>query len=314
LTHSYKLFLATWAKRMSWQETARVFHTSWETVFRAVRWVVHFGLEHRDLGGIEAIGIDEVQYRRGQKYLTLVYQIDGTMKRLLYVAEHRTKESLNGFFGMLNASQKKSIRFVCSDMCGSYLSAVRTQMTHAIHILDRFHVVKLINEALDKVRAAEHRQMKEDGHESVLTNAKWCILKRKENLTEKQATKLKELMRYNLKTVRSLLMKVDFDRFWEYRSFGCAKRFLDEWCTRALRSRIEPMKKVARTLRRHRGLLLNWFVAQGTISSGAVEGLNNKMKVVSRRAYGFRSFGAAEIALYHTLGKLPEPKTTHRFS
>lgn len=133
----------------------------------------------------------------------MVYQIDDAVKRLLYVAEHRTEASLNGFFSMLTAAQKKSILFVCSDMCGAYLSAIRKQLSDAVHVLDRFHIVKLINKALDQVRAAEHRQLKADGYEPVLTNAKWCILKRKENLTEKQALKLKELLQYNLSNSRT---------------------------------------------------------------------------------------------------------------
>lgn len=314
LTNSYKLFLADWAKRLSWQETARVFHTSWETVFRAVRSVVRWGLKHRSLQGIKAIGVDEVQYRRGHKYLTLVYQIDGTAKRLLYIAEDRTKASLRGFFKLLTKKQKASIEFACSDMWRGYLAVLKKHLGHAVHVLDRFHIMKKMNEALDKVRAAEVKQLKQDGYEPVLTHARWCVLKRRENLTEKQAVKLKEILKYNLKTTRSLLMKEDFQRFWGYRSIGCARRFLTEWCTRALRSRIEPMKKMARTLRKHEELILNWFKADGTISAGAVEGLNNKLKVVTRKAYGFRTFNAAEIALYHTLGNLPEPKRTHRFS
>ena len=314
LTNSYKWFLADWAKRLSWQETARVFHTSWETVFRAVRTAVRWGLKQRSLQGIKAIGVDEVQYRRGHKYLTLVYQVDGTAKRLLYIAQDRKKASLRGFFKILTKEQKASIQFVCSDMWRAYLTVLKKELKHAVHVLDRFHIMKKMNEALDKVRAAEVKQLKADGYEPVLKHARWSVLKRKENLTEKQAVKLKEILKYNLKTTRSLLMKVDFQRFWEYRSIGCARRFLKEWCTRALRSRIEPMKKVARMLRKHEELILNWFEAAGTISAGAVEGLNNKLKVVTRKAYGFRTFNAAEIALYHTLGNLPEPKRTHRFS
>lgn len=88
---------------------------------------------------------------------------------------------------------------------------------------------------------------------------------------------------------------------------------MDYWCLRALRSRLEPMKKVAHMLRAHEELLLNWFRAKGEVSTGAVEGLNNKIRVVTRRSYGFRTYEAMEIALYHTLGRLPEPESTHRF-
>jgi transposase len=108
-------------------------------------------------------------------------------------------------------------------------------------------------------------------------------------------------------------LKETFQHLWHYRSLLWARTFLDYWCMRAMRSRLEPMKKVARMLRAHEELLLNWFRAKAEISSGAVEGLNNKIRVVTRRSYGFRTYEAMEIALYRTLGRLPEPETTHRF-
>jgi len=117
----------------------------------------------------------------------------------------------------------------------------------------------------------------------------------------------------NLQSVRSHLMREDFQRFWEYCHPACAAKFLDEWCTRTMRSKIDPMKKVAKTLRRHRDLILNWFRAEGAISAGIVEGLNNKAKLTMRKAYGFRTAKAIEIALYHQLGDLPEPEFTHEF-
>ena len=127
------------------------------------------------------------------------------------------------------------------------------------------------------------------------------------------AVKLSELLKLNLKAVRAYLLREDFQRFWEYRSPYWAGRFLRQWCTRTMRSKIEPMKKVARSLRSHEELILNWFRAKGTLSSGVVEGLNNKAKVMMRRSYGFRTSRAIAVALYHNLGELPEPESTHRF-
>src|SRR5690606_27638314 len=128
-----------------------------------------------------------------------------------------------------------------------------------------------------------------------------------------RAVKLSELMRYNLRCVRAYLMREDFQRFWEYERPSWAGKFMDQWCTRAMRSKIEPMKEVARMLRRHREPLLNWFRARGEISNGSVEGMNNKAKLAMKKAYGFKSFETAQTALYHQLGKLPEPKRTHRY-
>ena len=170
-----------------------------------------------------------------------------------------------------------------------------------------------MNKAIDTVRAGEARKLTQEGYEPVLKNTRWLLLKRPENLTAKQKPTLAELVRYNLKTVRSYLLKEDFQQFWTYISPYWAGQFLDQWCTRTMRSQIEPMKKMARQLRRHRPLLMNWFRAKGAYSSGIVEGLNNKAKVTTRKAYGFRTYYSTKIALYHTLGELPVPKVTHKF-
>jgi transposase len=313
MTTTFRWFLARWAKRLSWQEVAEIFQVSWEDVFRSVKYAVSWGLAHRDLSGIEAIGVDEIQWQRGHHYLTLVYQIEEGMKRLLWVAQDRTEESLRGFFQTLSEEVRLSVRFVCSDMWQAYLKVIAEQLKNVVHVLDRFHIMKKMGEAIDEVRRGEARRLEKDGYEPVLKQSRWCLLKRPENLTEKQTVKLAELLQYNLQSVRSYLLREDFQRFWEYSSPGWAAKFLDQWCTRTLRSRIEPMKKVARSLREHRDLILNWFRARGKVSAGAVEGLNNKAKLTTRKAYGFRTYEGIETALYHTLGALPEPEFTHGF-
>lgn len=313
LTTSYRWFLASWAKRLSWQGVACAFGTSWQNVYRSVKHAVSWGLAHRDLEGIEAIGVDEIQWQRGHKYLTLVYQIDEDCRRLLWAGKDRTAKTLLGFFRMLGKERSNRLKFVCSDMWKPYLKVIAKKAGQAVHVLDRFHIMAKMNKAIDEVRAAEAKRLERDGYEPVLKHSRWCLLKRKENLTEKQAVKLSELLQYNLQSVRSRLMREDFQRFWEYCYPACAAKFLDEWCTRTMRSKIEPMKKVAKTLRRHRELILNWFRAEGTISAGIVEGLNNKAKLTMRKAYGFRTAKAIETALYHQLGDLPEPEFTHEF-
>ncbi|MFN6104916.1 MAG: transposase [Planctomycetaceae bacterium] len=123
---------------------------------------------------------------------------------------------------------------------------------------------------------------------------------------QKSPPHLNLLVKLNLRTVRAYLLKEDFQWFWEYRSPTVAMRFLDEWCGKVMRSRLEPMKRVARMLRHHQPLIRNWFVARGTISGGVVEGFNNKAKLATKKAYGFRELKTLEIALYHQLGGLPE--------
>ena len=147
----------------------------------------------------------------------------------------------------------------------------------------------------------------------ILKHSRWCLLKRRENHNEKQRVKLRELMKYNLQTTRAWMLKEDFQRFWSYRSPNWAGKFLDSWCTDAIRSKLEPMKEMVGTLQRHRELLLNWFRAKGEISSRSVEGMNTKAKVALRKSYGFKTFEVYQTVLYHELAKLPEPEIAHRF-
>jgi len=309
----YMLYLAHWARKLSWKETAQSFHTSWEKVVQSVEYVVQWGLAHRELGAIRAIGVDEIQYGKGHQYLTLVYQIEAGCVRLLWVGRERTQESFEKFFTLIGKELAEKIEFVCSDMWKPYLNLIEKHCTNALNILDRFHVVAKLNLALDEVRASEARQLVQDGYEPVLKKSRWCLLKRRENLTSKQRVKLRDVLRYNLQSVRAYLFKEYFQQFWEYDSPTWAGKFLDQWCTEVMRSRIDPLKKFVRTVRNHRELLLNYFRARKAFSSGIVEGLNNKAKVTMRKAYGFRTFKMLELALYHVLGKLPEPILTHRF-
>jgi transposase len=298
LTKAYMLFLAHWARKLSWQETASSFRSSWDKVRQAVEYVVEWGLAHRSLGPILAIGVDEIQYGKGHKYLTLVYQIEQECTRLLWVGKERTVESFEQFFTLIGAPLSEKIEYVCSDMWKPYLRVIRERCSNAVHILDRFHIVAKMNKALDEVRAGEARRLAQDGYEPVLKRTRWCVLKRKTNLTGKQRFRLRELLRYNLKTARAYLLKEDFQQFWEYQSATWAGRFLDDWCQQVMRSRIQPMKKIATTMRSHRELLLNYFRAKRRLSSGVVEGLNNKAKLTMRKSYGFRTFRITEIALY----------------
>jgi transposase len=313
LTTTYRWFLATWARRLSWSEVASVFRTSWDSVRRAVSHAVEWGLAHRDLGGLTALGIDEVAWGRGHTYLTLVYDIGAGTRRLLAVAQERTEASLRGCLDSLGEAACGQVRYVCSDMWQPYLKVIGQRLGQAVHVLDRFHVMQQFGKALDAIRAAEAKRLERDGYEPVLKRSRWCFLKRPENLTDKQTVRLAELLKYNLRTVRAYLLREEFQRLWEYRSGWWAGKFLDEWTGRVMRSRLEPMKKVARSLRDHRPLILNWFRAKGQVSAGAVEGLNNKVKLVTRKSYGFRTAEVAKLALLHNLGQLPEPRATHRF-
>src|SRR6266498_5702570 len=310
-------FLSRWARRLSWRETARAFQTSWECVYRSVEWFVHWGLAHRNLEGVQAIGVDEIHWgksKRADNFLTVIYQIDSHCRRLLWVGKRRTQATLCRGLAALGEEVVSGLRFVCSDMWRPHLNVIADRATAALHVLDRFHITTHLNQAVDQVRRAESGRLRGRPAAAKLKKMRWKLLRRGNRVRGQAKLRLYGLLRSKLATGRAWMLKETFQDFWRYRSLTWASAFLDVWCTRALRSRLEPMRKVARMLRSHENLLMNWFKAKGEISSGAVEGLNNKIRVVTRRSYGFRTYNAMEIALYHTLGRLPEPEEfTHRF-
>ena len=142
MTHSYKIFLARWARRLSWNEVATVFETSWGCVFRAVKAVVDYGLVHRSLDGVTQIGVDEIAVFAGQKYLTMVYQLDAGARRLLWCGPERRVKTLLRFFRMFGKERSAKLKYVCSDMWGLYLKVIAKKAPQALNILDRFHIMK----------------------------------------------------------------------------------------------------------------------------------------------------------------------------
>ena len=170
-----------------------------------------------------------------------------------------------------------------------------------------------MGKALDSIRVQEAKRLRREGNEVILKNSRWCFLKRKFNLTKSQKGKLKELVNMNLSIVKGYILKEQFHKFWEYNSPTWAGKFLDNWCELALEAELKPMIKVTEMLQRHRNLILNYFRAKKDFNSGIVEGLNRKVNLTIRKAFGFRSFEVMETALYHQLGHLPEPSFKHNF-
>jgi len=319
ITRAMMSFLARWGRHLSWRQTARTFQTRWECVYRSVEWFVQWGLAHRKLEGVESIGVDEIHWGKSKgadSFLTVIYQIDRHCRRLLWVGRKRTQATLRRGLAALGPKLVAGLRFVCSDMWKPYLNVLAAQASQALHVLDRFHISMHLNQAVDQVRRAESGRLRAaaSAQAAPLKAMRWKLLRRGSRVRGKARRQLNLLVASKLATARAWILKETFDHFWSYRSVPWAGYFLDDWTWRALRSRLEPMKKVARMLRSHQELLLNWFKAKGEVSGGATEGLNNKIRVVTRRAYGYRTFKAMEIALYHTLGRLPEPdELAHKF-
>jgi len=158
LTNQYAGFLSHWAKRLSWKEVAESFHTSWHKVFTSCQLAVEWGRKHMNTDNIHSIGVDEVLWHRGKKFLTVVYQIDSHCKRLLWIGIGRTKAVLRNFFTWLGPQKTAAIKYVCSDLLKSYLMVVEEKAPLATHVLDRFHTVQMIQKAIEKSKKSEQRK------------------------------------------------------------------------------------------------------------------------------------------------------------
>ena len=300
--------LAAWCKLLPWDQVAKLFGVHWNTVATAVRQAVAYGLEHREIGGILYIGIDELSRRKGHVYVTNVYDL--TTKRLLWSGEGRSKTTLKAFFEEHASSLRQTVKGVCCDMWQPYIDMIQEHLPEATLVFDKFHVIQHLLKAVDQVRRDEARELKKKNPE-LLKRTRYIWLKNPENLTDKQRARLGHLEKLNLRSNRAYLLKEGFREFWNYKRKGWARRFLKKWFWWATHSRLKPMRDFAWMLRRHEDGILAYFDER--ISNGAVEGMNNKAKVVSHRCYGFRTAATYITALYHCLGDLPEPQLVHRF-
>jgi transposase len=300
--------LSTWAKLLAWNVVAGLFRVHWNTVAGAVRQAVEYGLEHRELGGVLYIGVDELSRRKGHVYVTNVYDL--SEGRLLWSGEGRGTDTLEAFFEEHGEALKDQVIGACCDMWEPYVEVLRKYLPDATLVFDKFHIVRNLLTAVDEVRREEAKELKAKNPE-ILKRTRYIWLKNPENLTDKQKARLGYLEKLNLRSNRAYLLKETFRELWNYTTKWGARRFLKKWFWWATHSRLKPMRDFAWLLRRHEEEILNYF--ELPIDNGAVEGLNNKAKVVSHRCYGFRTAKTYITALYHVLGKLPEPPMVHRF-
>ena len=194
-----------------------------------------------------------------------------------------------------------------------FLKVVASMCGNAINVLDPFHIAKHLNEAVDKVRRGEQSRLRTKQERARAKGGRFLLLKRSTKVRGRARAKLNAVLASLGATSRAWELKESFRRFWSYRSPTWAAAYLKAWTSRAMRSRLEPMKKVARMLRAHEDLLLNYFRAKRQYNSGVVEGLNNKARVSLARSFGHRSVDILKLVLYHTLGDLPEPPSPHKF-
>lgn len=300
ITRALGQVIARLARHLSWKQTATQCGVDWKTVMSAVRSAVAQGLQRRLWKPLHTLGIDEVSRSKGQRYLTLVYDLE--RRRLVWVGEGRDDQTMQQFFQWLRPRRAGSIQVVCCDMWKAYLGAIREQLPKAQLVFDRFHVVQHLNRAVDEVRRETWRRLPgpEKQH---FKQTRWLWLKNPWNLQPKEQRRLSVLCRKNQPIVRAYYLKEAFQRFWDYKYPGWSRPYLTEWLRWARHSRLEPFTRFARMIMDHVDGLLAWTDLR--VSNGALEGMNNKVKVVSHRAYGFRKVDSYITAIWHSCADLP---------
>lgn len=305
-TEPFEQEVAWLAQRTDLSTVAAYFRLNWRSVRAIVERVVerHWDADRR-LDGLRIIGIDEISYRRHHKYLTVV--VDHRTGRVVWAGKDRKVKTLLRFFRELGPERAAKLEAVSMDMWQAYISVVSKKAPQARLVFDRFHIVRHLNQALDKVR----RQMLDDLEGEArrdLKNTKFPLLKRPASRTADDKRLLKEQVQGNLRLYRAMLLKDDFMDLYTYRREAWARRFLDGWLKRAMLSKLEPIKKVARMIRDHYDGVIGWVSWQ--ISNGRLEGMNNKIRLLSHRSFGLHSAEALISLVYLCCGGL-ELETTH---
>lgn len=294
--------VAIWTRKLCWKDAAELFRINWKSVVTIVQYAVNWGLKHRKLKPVHYMGQDEVCSKKGHKYLTTFWDLK--RKVLLWVGEDRTEATVKAFFTWFGKRRARTLKAVCMDMWKPYMNVVREMAPKAVLVFDRFHLVAHLNEAVDTVR----RQIMAKAQGTwadLIRGTRYLWITHSWNLQPGQKLQLRGLLKLNTPLVKAYVLKEAFHKFWNYIYKGSAKKWLKNWCRMAMYSRLEPLKKFARMVRSHEKGILAW-VDIG-ISNGTVEGMNNKIGLVKRRAFGFRKTEYLKLAIYHCCANLPLP-------
>ena len=272
---------------------------SWSTVNAIMVSAVARGMLRRTGEGIDYLGMDEKSSERGHTYASILTDIDRS--RVLDLVPQRKLEAAVGLLETLTPAQRRSVKAVAMDMWPAYMSATRQCMPQADIVHDKFHVSKYLGEAVDAVRKHEHRSLSQAGS-SPLKGSKWAWLRKYPDGRSAEAVTFRALNQLNLKTSRAWCVKENFTQFWSYSYKGAAKRFFKAWSNNAMRSKLEPVKKVVKMLRRHEEGLLNF--SQHRISNACAEGFNSAIQLIKANARGFRNFTNYRARILFHCGKL----------
>jgi len=257
---------------------------------------------HR-IRGLKTIGIDEIAYCKGRKYATIAYDIDRAC--VVWVGKGKGRETIDVFFNeMLSDYQKGKIQWATCDMSQAYIGAIETHCPNAKLVLDRFHIVKKLNEAVDQVRKEQWREASVDERRA-LKGLRWLLYRHSSTRSKRQTRILNQLRKGNRRIHRAWILKDEFEQFWDYKAPWAAERFLKLWTTTALKSRLEPIRNFVKTVREHWHRIIPFI--ESRITNSTAEGLNRIIKIVKNRASGFRTLQAFTDMIFLAVGDVDLP-------
>lgn len=283
----------------SMQSAAELLAIDWSTAQQIMKRAVDRGLERRSLDEVRHVGIDEKSFGKGHDYVSVMTDIDGS--RVLEVAPERTIEACDKLWNALPDPQKSQINAVCMDMWQAFETSTEKNAPEAAIVHDRFHISKYLNEAVDKVRREEQKVLKAAGDDR-LTGLRQTLLFNPENLSEARDEQLTALLKSSLATGRAWSLKDSFRHFWDQHNAIDGRAFFDRWYAWAIRSRLDPIKKVAKMLKGRLDRILTWF--SSPISNGPSEGFNSRIQSIKSAARGFRIFDHYRTRILFYCGKL----------
>ena len=294
-THSFERYALELLQHTTIKAVANHLGVGWDAVKEMQKRRLHTRFSKPKLKHLKRIAIDEISIGRGHRYLTVVLDLDNGA--VVFVGEGKGADSLLPFFKRLRGSHAR-IKAVATDMSPAYTAAVRDHLPRATHVFDRFHVVKLFNERFSLFRQELQREAEGPLQKKVLKGTRWLLLKNPENLDDKhdERKRLEEALTLNKPLATVYYMKEDLRQIWDQQDKSAARVFIDDWIARAQSSGIRMLQKFAVTLAEHRSGILNYYDCP--ITTGALEGTNNKIKTMQRQAYGFRDHEFFKLKIY----------------
>jgi len=308
-TKDLEELVAYLAQQMDRTAVCKLVGIDWRSVGSIIERVVSARLGPERLDDLTVIGVDELSFRRNHEYVTVV--VDHARRCVVWVGEGKSADTLKAFFDELGPERAAKLTHVTMDLSSAFIAAVTERAPQAEKIYDRFHVQRLASDAVDQVRRSEVRQVAGTEEAAALKQTRWALLKRPWNMEQHEGEKLGEVQRTNKRLYRAYLLKESLARALDYRQPARAERHLDNWISWAARSRLRPFARVAKTIKRFKDGILGYVRTR--LSNGLTEGLNNKTRLITRRAYGFH-YARTLAAMIHlccggiTLAPpLPEP-------